>query len=77
MYVIQRDGKYNKSIKVFLADRAKTKSFWWVYTLTGISMLKVFETKEDANRAASRLKWGNIKVIPLNQAKLIMGYINE
>ena len=50
---------------LYLADRNKTKSFWWTYKL---SFAFEFISREEAQKKADSLKYGSFSVITKNEA---------
>lgn len=62
MYVIKTNGE--KGI-LFLADRNKTKRYWWTYAM---NLVMKFKSLVEADRVATRLKYNNATVISLDEA---------
>ena len=50
---------------LFYVDRSKTKAFWWSYDL---NFAMVFTSKDEAEKIASRLRYGQFEVITLREA---------
>lgn len=71
MYVIKTTGK--KGI-LFMADRTKTKRFWWTYAM---NLVMKFTSKVEAWKVASRLRYNNAEVISLDEAYKIRENIEK
>lgn len=68
-YVIVQDARKGESYgiqQLFLVDRKKSKRLWW--TSDNPSIVLVYEKKEAADFAASRLRMNNARVISDNMA---------
>jgi len=70
-YVIKTTGE--KGI-LFLVDRNITKKFWWSYKL---SIVKRFKTREDAEKACSKLNFNSPVVITFSEAQQIRDEIES
>jgi len=63
-YLIQKVS----NCPLFMADRNKTKSFWWTYKL---SYAMQFTSMQVALDKKNTLKFGSFRVITLNEARSI------
>ena len=62
MYVIKKTGK--KGI-LFMADRTKTKRYWWTYAM---NLVMKFKSLVEADKVATKLKYNDATVITLDEA---------
>jgi len=56
------------SCPLYMADRSKTKSFWWTYKL---SLAMEYYSREEAQKKADTFKYGTFRVITKSEAMAI------
>lgn len=71
MYVIKTSG--TKGI-LFLADRNKTKRYWWTYAM---NLVMKFKSLVEADKVATKLKYNNATVITLDEAYRIRAKVER